>query len=180
MRRHILRIRFECQNEKTTSTAQETKEQIVGDGEEAGVKHRERPDGGSKKEKDGKKQIMGVLLWLSCTAVCVWFMQINVAVSIYDMATMLLLCRLRLSTPSDRYRAIIIEHFQPICPVSCCKNCQPPHLNDSSSITPWNIEQNCSFTSLWHTCTLAVAHRLLFWIPPSALWAWLNSSKWIQ
>lgn len=45
-------------------------------------------------------------------------MQINVVVSIEDIDTMVLLCWLKLCTLVDRYRAVIIEHIQPICGVS--------------------------------------------------------------
>lgn len=50
------------------------------------------------------------------------------------MATMDLLCWLKLSTLLDCYRAVIIEHIQPIHRVSGYKNCQLCILNDSGSI----------------------------------------------
>lgn len=57
-------------------------------------------------------------------------MQINVLVSIVDVATMAPLCQLTLASLLDGYRATIIERIQPICHVSDYGNCQPPHLND--------------------------------------------------
>lgn len=140
MWRHISRILFGCRTEKTTSTAQETKVQTGKDGSKT-----LRGEGCEKerqKDKEGKiEQIKGALLCLS------FIYKLDSCRSMWLSASKTLTqCCLKLCTLVDRYRAVIIEHIQPICGVSGQRNCQPSHLNDSGSI----ILELCFIS---HVCT---------------------------
>lgn len=116
IRRKILWILFECQTEKTTCAAQQTKASAVG---RAGAKHREKEADRREKNADTNRegeieQIRDVLLCLSFTGMQALFMQINVVVSIYDVATMLLSCSPKLSSLLDHHGATIIEDVHPV------------------------------------------------------------------